>query len=313
MVRTPVDAAVKLAQRIMFGAAPTTDGEFAKRIAFGAEGAVLAAEAVASGVPSMIARFGSTELGCVSYFLRWRSRHGVTMPYPKALRSVARTNAGIFPVDDVSLDTFCCTYLEALAHVDVLGVWFNYNEHVIVGRYCPDARLVELGALNPVLQEHPWSSELEGKTVLVVHPFAVTIESQYRERRALLFSNPRILPEFELKTLQAAQTIAGGTAGFASWSEALQAQCERIAGIDFDVAVIGAGAYGLPLAAYVKQMGRTAVHLGGQTQLLFGIRGRRWEVESPDDIASLFNEQWVRPSAEETPERSGDVEGGCYW
>jgi ketopantoate reductase len=88
---------------------------------------------------------------------------------------------------------------------------------------------------------------------------------------------------------------------------------EEVARIDFDVAIVGAGAYGLPLAAAVKDLGRQAVHLGGATQLLFGIRGRRWEVESPDDIAPLFNEHWVRPSAEETPQGSSSVEGGCYW
>lgn len=311
--RTPARAALGLAQRVVFGSSPRADSAYGARVSFAAEGAEVARAAVASGKPMMIARFGSTELACVNYFTRWRAGRAVELRYLKAVRSIAWTNSGIFPTDDASLDTFCRTYLEALRHVDVLGVWFNLNEDRIVDRYCPGARLVQLEALNPVLHERPWNSELAGKTVLVVHPFASTIESQYHERRGLLFSNPRVLPEFELKTLKAVQTIAGSTGGFSSWSEALDAQCEQVASIDFDVAVIGAGAYGLPLAAFVKQMGRTAVHLGGQTQLLFGIRGRRWEVESPDDIAPLFNEHWVRPSAEETPERSDAVEGGCYW
>jgi hypothetical protein len=75
---------------------------------------------------------------------------------------------------------------------------------------------------------------------------------------------------------------------------------------------IGAGAYGLPLAAFVKEQGRQAVHVGGATQLLFGVKGRRWEAES-EDVVALFNDYWVRPSAEETPAGASLVEGGCYW
>ena len=224
-----------------------------------------------------------------------------------------RVNAGVFPVDDASLDRFSTVLLSAASKSDVMGVWFNRNEDRIVGRFCPDARLVQLEALNSVLRENPWSQELSEKVVLVVHPFAQTIESQYRSRRPQLFDNPRVLPEFELKTLQAVQSSAGGVPGYATWFEALDHMTEQITATDFDIAIIGAGAYGLPLAAAVKDLGRQAVHLGGATQLLFGIRGRRWEVESPDDIAPLFNEYWVRPSAEETPEGCQSVEDGCYW
>ena len=86
---------------------------------------------------------------------------------------------------------------------------------------------------------------------------------------------------------------------------------ERISKIDFDVALLGCGAYGLPLAASIKRMGKKAVHLGGATQILFGIKGKRWE-EIPK-IAKLFNENWVRPSEEERPDNFSEIEGGSYW
>ena len=53
--------------------------------------------------------------------------------------------------------------------------------------------------------------------------------------------------------------------------------------------------------------------MGGATQILFGIRGRRWEVEYTDTIVPLFNPYWVRPLPEETPEKAASVESGCYW
>jgi hypothetical protein len=298
---------------LRYGRVPPPGGPYRESVRWDEEGSAVAREVLAAGKPCLIARFGSSELSCASFYTRWREGKPLRVPYPTGLGRIMRVNAGVFPVDDISLDHFATVLLDAASKSDVMGVWFNRNEDRIVGRFCPDARLVQLEALNSVLREDPWSQELQGKTVLVVHPFAQTIESQYRTRRTQLFANPRVLPEFELKTLPAVQTSAGGVSGYATWFEALARMTEQIAAIDFDIAIIGAGAYGLPLAAAVKNMGLQAVHLGGATQLLFGIRGRRWEIESPDDIAPLFNQYWVRPSAEETPAGSESVEGGCYW
>jgi hypothetical protein len=145
---------------------------------------------------------------------------------------------------------------------------------------------------------------------LVVHPFAESIRRQYA-RRERLFADPSVLPDFQLKTLQAVQSIGGQSRGFADWFEALDWMEQQMAAEDFDVAIIGAGAYGLPLAAHAKRLGRKAVHLGGATQILFGIRGRRWD-EHPF-ISQLYNPFWVRPLPEETPPNYTDVESGCYW
>ena len=88
---------------------------------------------------------------------------------------------------------------------------------------------------------------------------------------------------------------------------------DRIGREQFDIAIVGAGAYGLPLAAFVKSIGKQAVHMGGATQVLFGITGRRWEEEYRGSIGAMINEHWVRPLPEETPERAATVEGGSYW
>lgn len=82
---------------------------------------------------------------------------------------------------------------------------------------------------------------------------------------------------------------------------------------DFDVAIIGCGAYGFLLAAEVKKMGKVAIHLGGATQLLFGIIGTRWERETPRFYRDVVNEYWVRPSAKERIKEADQIEQGCYW
>ena len=88
---------------------------------------------------------------------------------------------------------------------------------------------------------------------------------------------------------------------------------DRISAQQFDVAIVGAGAYGLPLAAFAKSLGKHAIHLGGVTQVFFGIKGRRWETEYKDSLGAIINEYWVRPLPEEKPEKAEMVEDGCYW
>jgi len=93
----------------------------------------------------------------------------------------------------------------------------------------------------------------------------------------------------------------------------LESMKQKIENIDFDICIIGCGAYGFPLAAHVKRMGKKAFHLAGVTQLLFGIKGRRWEESEVWPYMNLFNENWVRPSDNEKPNNAQKVEGGCYW
>ena len=150
----------------------------------------------------------------------------------------------------------------------------------------------------------------ERKKNLVVHPFEKTIKRQYQIHDKL-FENPDILPDFKLITLKAVQSIAGETVPYATWFEALQSMEDKIKTIDFDIAIIGCGAYGLPLASFIKTLGKKAVHLGGATQLLFGIKGKRWEER--EDFKKLFNEYWTHPLPDDTPSHFKRVESGCYW
>ena len=126
-------------------------------------------------------------------------------------------------------------------------------------------------------------------------------------------SSPETLPEFELRTIKAVQSIGGSKVNFATWFDAYRFMCDQIAQVDFDVCIIGAGAYGLPLASFTKNLGKQAIHLGGVTQILFGIKGARWEREYADSTALLFNEHWVRPLDCETPGNKEQIENGCYW
>lgn len=261
----------------------------------------------------LVARMGGAELFAITYRSRFRRVPGLRPGYPRFVRDHLCNNAGFFPDEDGSLDRFCSLMSRSVRGTDVMAVWFTRNEHRFVKKHCPTATLVPGGCLESMRFDSPWTAALKGKKVLVVHPFSRSIDSQYRNNRTRLFANPDVLPEFELKTLQAVQSIAGNECGFKTWFDALDHMCEQILAEEFDVAIIGAGAYGLPLGAFVKNQGRQAVHLGGVTQILFGIKGRRWETEYAHSIGQMFNDAWVRPLPEEHPGDLHKVEEGCYW
>ena len=86
----------------------------------------------------------------------------------------------------------------------------------------------------------------------------------------------------------------------------------RRAAQPFDVALMGCGGYGLPLAAYIRgNLSRSAIYEGGGTQLMFGIWGSRW-VGRPD-VKAIANEFWVHPSKSEVPSNAKELEGAAYF
>jgi hypothetical protein len=278
-------------------------------------------EFLSSNRPCMISRFGSIEFeaflthlnissksSVLSKSKRYITGEGGVFWWDDSIKESMANNAGFFPVSDHHLYEFGVKMAEVAKDLDVLGTWLD--EQSIKEQIFPKAINVPLMDLEPYYHHNPWSEVLKGKTVLVVHPFSESIRSQYR-KRDVLWKDSRILPEFDLKTFTPVQSVANNPVDFPDWFEALSWMQDQISKIDFDVAIIGAGAYGMPLASFVKQFGRQSIHLGGATQILFGIRGRRWD-ESPF-FQKLFNEHWVYPLDSEKPVNFQKVEAGCYW
>ena len=208
--------------------------------------------------------------------------------------------------------------LEDSKFVDILGAW--QNNELYLSSVLTEAKKIQLMYLDPFWSKKPWSRALEGKKVLVVHPFAESIKSQY-EKRKYLFKVQDTLPDFKsLEVIKAIQSIGGESNGYKDWFEALEYMMSEIDKHDYDVCLIGCGAYGFPLAAHVKRMGKQAIHIGGSLQLLFGIMGNRWDHDEPHYengvfiyYAGLENKYWVRPSASERPKTHKVVENSCYW
>lgn len=264
-------------------------------------------EALQSGRPFLAARGGATEMRTLAEHLSHPGK------FSDGIKKDISLLSGVFSNDDASLAKFCELYHSAMLAADYLAVWDVGAERHVAGELKAkgETRFLRMRSLEPYYFEKPWSSALAGRRVLVVHPFADTIRAQYA-RREQLFPGKDVLPQFaSLTVIPAVQGIAGQDTGFATWFDALESMIQKIDEADYDVALIGAGAYGLPLAAHCRAMGKQAIQTSGATQILFGIRGRRWD-DHPI-IGRLYNDAWVRPNANETPAAKKVVEGGSYW
>lgn len=271
--------------------------------------------------PCMIARFGSGEVNAMLTIERYQKfsfvervvescRYRTIDLWKSPAFNSLHLNAGFFPLRKESLEKFLVEMKDAVNELDLLGSWTKpetrYTQHLSQLPVC------ELRYLEPYFHEDSWSKHLEGKKVLVIHPFANLIKKQYRENRLNLFPGRTVLPEFSLRVIKAVQTIAGGKDNrFEDWFGALNWMEEQAISEEFDVAIIGCGAYGFPLAARLKKHGKKSIHLGGATQILFGIKGKRWDERV--EFSSMYNQHWIRPGDQEKPGNYQVIEGGCYW
>lgn len=219
-------------------------------------------------------------------------------------------NAGVFPKEIDVIENFCRLILKDMPDIDVLGSWLGGEKWI--KPMMPNAKFMRFHDFYHFLHARPWTLALKGKKVLVVHPFEKSIQHQYKIKDKI-FSDVHTLPAFDLITYKSVQSIAGNKPrGFDTWFQALDFMKLDISNLKFDVALLGCGAYGMPLATFIKRdLRKQAIHLGGNLQILFGIKGSRWE--NDPNFSHIFNSNWTKPLEEETPGGHETIDSNCYW
>jgi len=276
--------------------------------------------------PCMVARFGSDEMWAMVNYLGvkngprsiWKYIKGEELDWWWHDRFVNNKKYNsTFTLEMTK--RFSEMMIHDASYVDILGSWLHGETYF--EKEMQNCQKLYFEYLSPYFAKMPWTKALENKKVLVVSAFSRSVELQY-QKRELLFENKDILPPFELKVYQAVYGVENSP--YSDWFDALEGMKKGIDQIDYDICLLGCGRFGFPLAAHIKRKGKKAVHLGGSIQLLFGIRGKRWENPNYQNelsqgfapvinYAKLMNEHWVRPRQDETPSWAKKVEGGCYW
>jgi len=265
----------------------------------------LIAHKIKNNIVMNIGRIGKNELQvCIGY----DTNTGVDTFWIGNLQN----NAGVYGNEE-DVVWFCYEYIKSIHMSDIHVYWqmgIDELQNYFFHKYAKEATFIENRAVEPFHFQEPWSKELEGKNVLIVNPLAKSIPSQYK-KRSLLWENKDILPEFNLIMYESVQSI-GNTGPHYGWGESFRIMKEEISKLEFDIALLGCGAYGMPLGTFIKEeMNKSAIYVGGGLQILFGIKGKRWDAH--DEISSMYNQNWIRPFPQEIPNDKDLVENGCYW
>lgn len=264
-------------------------------------------------MPFACGKIGNCELMCINNYYEYTSR-GLPVEWWPVVSKEIYENAGVFPQTEESRIDFIKEISKSLLHVDSLALWSSFNkdfEYNIIKSYNKKNILIDLQSLEPFYSGSPWTEHLKNKRVLVISPFSETIKKQY-EKRDKIWSDKRILPDFELTAIKHQHSPGIDIPSkYINWIEMTEDLKSQMDNQTYDILLVGAGASSLPLIAHAKQRGKKSIHLGGPLQILFGIKGERW---NKSNIGKFFyNNSWVQPSIDETPTLYKNIEGGCYW
>jgi hypothetical protein len=236
----------------------------------------------------------------------------------------ATFNAGLWPQTQL---TSWVTHMqtEVLPHMDGMVEWNSQSaEKIVLDKYAPNSHRLVLRSLEPYYQTDPdkqWTHVLPDH-IAVISPFADSIQTQVRKGLRSVWDKQPTLWTHEPRV----SVIRTGCSPFLDdigpaawpravlekgWQEAVSMCVKQTLETGARVILVGCGALSLPIVVALKQVGIVAIHLGGATQILFGVRGKRWNTHSV--ISTLYGPQWISPSSEETPRNANLIEGGCYW
>ncbi len=240
--------------------------------------------------------------------------------FERAMRAKVLLTAGVFPAEPTFYRRFVERYVEDLRRLDSVGLDPHHLSasldilgfHGIEGdvaRY-PDQ---EPDHSLPSDETRCWLPHLRGRRVLLVSPFAKLLARRATRETFEAVWARNAKPWFHPARVEALEFPYGYARTtwerFPTSLDLLEHITTRIAHSDFDVAIIGAGGIGIPIAGFVKGLGRVGISLGGPIQPIFGVMGERFRGQ--EEWRRHFNDAWVDMPSEYRPDPSETMEN--YW
>jgi len=262
--------------------------------------------------PFFIGRITDVELR-MSYDLY----HGSLMNIVSCKQEL-ENNAGIHVKNNASLHIYVQRFIQAYDHCTHIAEWDKRGiMYQSVGK-CQEwitqrtPRTPKIDAMNlePYYFEDSWMPALKGKRILIIHPFAASFEKQVTKLHEL-FPNRSWFEDCTCTFIKPPMTMAGNHQD-KDWQEHVEAFLPQLDSIEFDVALVAAGGYGMLISDYVfTTRHRSVMYIGGALQIFFGVIGKRWFTNPK--VMALVNDNWIRPAQDERPLHYAKVEKGCYW
>jgi hypothetical protein len=201
-------------------------------------------------------------------------------------------------------------YLDGYLAADIQCVWngTRMDEQMKLLSKCDDSVvIIDALGIEPYYSYNPWTSALAGKRVLLISPFVADLQAQYSKIKKIWVGRESMLPNFEIVPYRSEFYFNQ----FTSWVTVLEKMKNDISKLGFDIALISCGALGLPLGGFIRNdLKKSAVYMGGALQILFGVKGARWD--SHEIIGKFYNDEWIRPT-DNKPDGADRLDQSCYW
>lgn len=271
-----------------------------------------------------IGKLGIFELNALIFYLH---RKQTKEAYPENIRQSITINTGLWEAEDKTLDDTIDDWaeltLKCLRNYDGIVQWNTFNtkeENMIISYCCPKATRLDLLSLEPYYtKDKEYSLLMIDGPIAIISPFAKSITQQW-EKREKIFPGHMWSKEQKIIPIQAYYGSYLNRYGPLTYPEdilckgplgAIDYYVEQVKASGARYCFVGVGGLAIPICAKLKDAGIIAIHTGGATQIMFGVRGGRWK--QMEFFKSLFNEHWIDPLNEEVPTEAKSVEGGCYW
>lgn len=264
--------------------------------------------------PFIISRLGIGAETYLSY--SYDNKLKLNFNYLKMLSN----NAGIYNINK-TLITYLEQYIECIKNSSALAVFIDAiitEQTYFINKF--NIYTIHYQVIEPFYccleNIKPWTHYLINKKVLIISPFITSIQKQLDNGFQIFKDNNKkiFLDNQQFVFYKSFQTSAGNHI-HKDWLETFTIMCNDIKNLDFDIALLGCGGYGLPLCNYIKtHMNKSAIYIGGGLQLLFGVMGGRWENNQMwKQIIQKNDTKFIKPSGDEIINNYRNIEGGCYW
>ena len=148
-----------------------------------------------------------------------------------------------------------------------------------------------------------WINNIRNKKILIVSSSNETIKHQ--QERLNIFKN------CELIYFTPPQTYLPNNQRNENWFEDFEKMKNEIKKIDFDICIISCGAYGYPLASYIKNIGKQSIELCSGIYPIFKIKVKTQQIIRKISKNYSSND-WIFP-IEQPPKEYMSIEKGAYW
>jgi len=265
-------------------------------------------------------KIGASEQYLMYYpiFLKKKSKN---KKFEKELIRHALKQEGVFPANlNFCLD-YSKFYIDHIKNLDCLGIFYYHNEEEMIKFYKLKNKLIssinqEPDRSIPNDKKNCYLHCFKDKKILLICPFAKFLKKRANKETFEKVWSKTEKKWFYPKKIEALEFPYGFDnkthEKYTNVFNLIEHLKNEIQKKDFDIALIAAAGIAVPLASYIKSIGKIGISLGGHLQILFGVYGKRWE-EKKEYQKNYFNENWIKLPNKYKPKQTDVCDDGAYW